>query len=447
MNQSFNQLISEIKKVPRVTLDGSVTSISSGIVQVCGLSKVGHIGDMVSLHPKSGPPILGEILTLGKSTVSVLAESGAERIAVNDRVSHQGPIPIMPDFSWLGRVIDPFLRPLDGRPLTNGPQEVPLKARPPEPATRKRLGARICTGIAAIDTLLPLVRGQRLGVFAGSGVGKSTLLSDLAKGAEADVVVINLIGERGRELRDFIDDTLGPEGLKRSVVVAATSDQSAMARRRAAWVGLAVAEFFREQGSHVLLLTDSVTRFAEAHREIALSSGESASLLGFPPSTTHELMSLSERAGPGGPGAGDITAIFSVLVQGSDMEGPIADTMRGVLDGHVILNREIAERGRFPAIDVSKSVSRSLPDAATEDELGILSRTRSTISTYENSKVMIKAGLYNLGADQAIDHAISTMPKIEAFLANRSLPSIEDAFSLLENCVKNSDEFEDRNRD
>lgn len=308
-------------------------------------------------------------------------------------------------------------------------------AAPPVPSTRRRLGDRLSTGLAAFDTLIPIVRGQRLGIFSGSGVGKSTLLADLAKGVQADVVVITLIGERGRELRDFVEDTLGAEGLKRAVVIAATSDQSAMLRRRCAWIGMAVAEYFRDQGAHVLLLADSVTRFAEAHREIALASGETASLQGFPPSTSQELMALSERAGPGKIGSGDITAIFSVLVQGSDMEGPIADIMRGVLDGHVILSREIAERGRFPAIDVSKSVSRSLPNAASASEFNTLSEARQAISTYEETKILIKSGLYESGTSAAIDHAISVWPKIEAFLSGRHGFSIEKNFEMLNDCL------------
>ena len=214
----------------------------------------------------------------------------------------------------------------------------------------------------------PIARGQRIGVFAGSGIGKSSLLADLARGIEADIVVYALIGERGRELRDFVDNVLGPEGMARAVVIAATSDQAPLIKRRAAWMAMAVAEVFRDQGKHVLLLLDSLTRFAEAHREIALTAGEAPTLRGFPPSTANLIAALCERAGPGPFGKGDITAVFSVLVAASDMDEPIADITRGVLDGHVVLDRGIAERGRFPAIDVRRSVSRSLPGIATEEE-------------------------------------------------------------------------------
>lgn len=437
--QNFNALLSAINDIPRVQRNGSVSSTSSNLIQVRGLSGFGHVGDLVIVHPAGTAPVFGEILALRESVADILPETGSRGIALNDRVSYLGPTRIMPDTSWLGRIIDPLLRPLDGKPLSSGATEVPLRASPPVPSTRKRLGERLSTGLAAFDTVLPIVRGQRLGIFAGSGVGKSTLLADLAKGVQADVVVITLIGERGRELRDFVEDTLGPEGLKRAVVIAATSDQSAMLRRRSAWVGMAVAEFFRDQGAHVLMLADSVTRFAEAHREIALATGEIASMQNFPPSTSQELMNLSERAGPGEFEAGDITAIFSVLVQGSDMEGPIADIMRGVLDGHIVLSREIAERGRFPAIDVSRSISRSLPDAASVTELEILSKARHAISVYEEAHILIKSGLYETGTDRSIDHAITARPKIEAFLSNRKIPSTEAAFELLESCLIDSD--------
>ncbi|SHF33050.1 flagellum-specific ATP synthase [Litoreibacter ascidiaceicola] len=434
--QNFNALLSTINDIPRVFRDGSVCSTSANLVQVRGLCSFGQVGDLVILHPQNAPSVFGEILALRETVVDILPETGSTGIALDDRVSHLGPKRIMPDNSWLGRIIDPLLRPLDGRPLIKGPKEVSLKASPPAPSTRKRFGERLNSGLAAFDTFLPIVKGQRLGIFAGSGVGKSTLLADLAKEMQADVVVITLIGERGRELKDFVEDTLGPEGLKRAVIIAATSDQSAMLRRRSAWVGMAIAEYFRDQGAHVLLLADSVTRFAEAHREIALSTGESASLDGFPPSTTQELMALSERAGPGAIKAGDITAIFSVLVQGSDMEGTIADIMRGVLDGHVVLSREIAERGRFPAIDISKSVSRSLPNAATTEENETLSQARRLIGTYEEARILIKSGLYEAGSDDATDQAIKFRPIIEAFLSSTRLTTARKAFCLLETCLK-----------
>ncbi|MER2507305.1 MAG: FliI/YscN family ATPase, partial [Amaricoccus sp.] len=299
------------------------------------------------------------------------------------------------------------------------------------PATRKGLGARLATGLSVFDTILPLARGQRIGVFAGSGVGKSTLLADLARGIEADVVVLGLIGERGRELRDFVDNVLGPVGMARSVVVAATSDQAPLIKRRAAWMAMAVAEVFRDQGRHVLLLIDSLTRFAEAHREIALTAGEAPSLRGFPPSTANLIASLCERAGPGPFGKGDITGVFSVLVAGSDMDEPIADISRGVLDGHVVLDRAIAERGRFPAIDVRRSVSRSLPRIATETENAQLARMRRVLTAYENAALMIQTGLYAPGSDPAIDEAIKLWPALDAFFTTTAPEGVADSFARL----------------
>jgi flagellum-specific ATP synthase len=261
------------------------------------------------------------------------------------------------------------------------------------------------------------VRGQRIGLFAGSGVGKSTLLAQLAQSVEADFIVIALIGERGREVREFIEDTLGSDGLARSVVVAATSDQSPVARRRASWTAMAVAEYLRDQGGHVLFLADSVTRFCEAHREIALSTGEPPGAQGYPASTAQQVMSLCERAGTGPQDKGDITAIFSVLVAASDMDEPVADMVRGVLDGHVVLDRSIAERGRFPAIDILRSVSRSFTKAHNTEAQEIISAARAQMSVYAQSELMIQAGLYKPGADAAIDQSIRLRPKLESFLS------------------------------
>ena len=308
------------------------------------------------------------------------------------------------------------------------------RAEAPPAITRRRLGARLNTGLAVFDTLLPIVRGQRIGLFAGSGVGKSTLLADLARGVQADVVVIALIGERGRELREFIEEVLGPEGMARAVVVAATSDQSPLMRRRCAWSAMTVAEHFRDRGHHVLFLADSITRFAEAHREIALASGEAPSYRGFPPSTSQMIMALAERSGPGPEGGGDISAIFSVLVAGSDMEEPVADILRGVLDGHVVLDRAIAERGRFPAVDVLRSVSRSLPHAATAAENALIARVRAALGLYAESELMINAGLYAPGSDPRLDEAVRLHPALDGFVALPS-PGAGHSFRLLEDAL------------
>jgi flagellum-specific ATP synthase len=248
---------------------------------------------------------------------------------------------------------------------------------------------------------------------------------------EADVVVMALIGERGREVNHFVEQVLGPEGMRRAVVVAATSDQSPLVRRRCAWAAMTIAEHFRDQGKNVLLLADSVTRFAEAHREISAASGEAPALRGFPPSVTPLITGMCERAGPGTGDQGDITAVFSVLVAGSDMDEPIADILRGVLDGHIVLNREIAERGRFPAIDVSRSVSRSLPAAATKEENDLILDVRKYLGSYEQSEVMIRAGLYSEGTDPVLDTAVKLWPELDGFFGRDDPNGVKSSFDRL----------------
>ena len=291
------------------------------------------------------------------------------------------------------------------------------------------------TGLAVMNTLLPLVRGQRVGLFAGSGVGKSSLLADLARGVTADVIVIALVGERGREVRQFTENVLGPEGMARTIVVAATSDRAPQVRRRCAWAATAVAEHFRDKGLQVLLLVDSVTRYCEAHREISVVAGEQANLRGYPPSTAGAIASLCERAGPGVDDAGDITAVYTVLVAGSDMDEPVADMLRGVLDGHIVLDRAIAERGRFPAIDVLRSVSRSLPDAADRGENALIGEARKRFAAYDQAALMIQAGLYERGSDTGIDAAIACREPLEQFLTIKDKRNIAGHFAALKQAL------------
>ncbi|WP_421702009.1 FliI/YscN family ATPase [Aliiroseovarius sp.] len=431
----FDQLTAEVAAVRPVRDIGRVVAIGRGTLEVSGLSDVAAQGDLVEIGPPEGKGRLGEVLNLSADTVTVLPDGDVEGLQIGAAVSLRGANQIAPDDSWIGRVIDPFGQALDGRPILRGAEPRPLRGVSMNPTERRVLGARLETGMAVFNTLLPLVRGQRIGLFAGSGVGKSTLLAKLARGVHADVVVIGLIGERGREVREFVERVLGPEGMKRAVVVAATSDQSPLVRRRCGWATMAVAEHFRDQGKHVLLLADSVTRFAEAHREIALASGEGGSLRGFPPSTTHQITSLCERSGPGTGTAGDITAIYSVLVAGSDMEEPVADILRGVLDGHVVLDRKIAERGRFPAIDLLRSVSRALPGCASEAENALISAARQRLGAYDRSEMMIQAGLYSAGTDPALDAAIQAWPKLDGFLAEDEWDNIQASFRRLGACM------------
>lgn len=427
----FDPLLTDLDDIRAIRHFGRVQAVQAATLRVQGLTRRGKLGDRVQITDSTGRKIGGEILALGRDGADVLPESALDGLAIGDRVEHLGRNTINPDDSWIGRVIDPYGNPMDDRPLGRGNQPRALRAPPPSPGRRKRLGGRLSTGLDVFNTLLPLVRGQRIGLFAGSGVGKTMLLGQLARGIEADVVVLALVGERGRELREFTETVLGPEGLARSVVISATSDQSPLARRRAALTAMAVAEHFRDKGRHVLLLCDSVTRFAEAHREIALAAGEAPSLRGFPPSTAHQIMAMAERAGPGEGDQGDITGIFTVLVAGSDMDEPVADILRGVLDGHVVLERSIAERGRFPAIDLMRSVSRSLPAAATPTENAQIAEARRLIGAWERAEMMVQAGLYAPGSDPLTDRAIKLFTRLDGFLAGANTRSPMESFARL----------------
>lgn len=434
MTGIFDGLRAEIAEMEPVRPVGRVTETGRGTFTVAGLP-MAALGDRVLAETGAGG-LGGEIVRLSAAGATVLPEEDPEGLVLGTRVALLGPAAIAPDFSWLGRIVDPMGRPLDGRPLLRGTQRRPMTGAPPPAAERRAMGERLSTGIAVFDTLLPLVRGQRIGLFAGSGVGKSSLLARFARGLAADVAVIGLVGERGRELRDFTERVLGREGMARSVVVTATSDQSPLMRRRCALSAMAVAEHFRDRGLHVLLLLDSVTRHAEAHREVALASGESASLRGYPPSTAPAIMGLAERAGPGAGTAGDITAVFSVLVAGSDMEEPVADIIRGTLDGHVVLDRRIAERGRYPAIDLLRSVSRSLPEAASAAENALIGEARRVLGAWDRAEMMVQAGLYVQGSDPAVDRAIRLWPMLDGFLAEDApAGGPEASFARLQACL------------
>ena len=424
---SLRRRISGVQPVRAV---GRVRSVEGTVIWVRGLAHRARIGDRLRLMRDSGP-LEGEVLRIREELVAMLPDEGVEGVSQGDRVAVLGAPGLAPADGWIGRVIDPYGQPLDGAPISRGPKLRSIRGSPPPAARRRGLGGRLATGLAAFDTLLPIVQGQRIGLFAGSGVGKSRLLAALAQGMAADVVVLALVGERGRELHDFVQEVLGPEGMARAVVVAATSDRSPLERRRCAMAAMTVAEHFRDQGLQVLFLADSITRFAEAHREVAIAAGELPALRGFPPSTAHQIMRLAERAGPGVEGSGDITAVFSVLVAGSDMEEPIADILRGVLDGHTVLSREIAERGRYPAVDILRSVSRSLPEAASPEENESLRMVRQLLGAYARSEAMIRAGLYRDGEDPVLDQAIRVWSDLDGFFAEASPQGPAAAFSRL----------------
>lgn len=413
---------------------GQVIEISGGTIEVAGLGGKVRLGDRVVVQANNGSRT-GQIVRLNRGSAFILMELGANGVAIGDHVRTDGDDFFAPNETWLGRVVDPQGKPLDGRPLLPGHDHMRVEAAAPPAHARRKLGQRFETGLAIFNTFLPIVRGQRIGLFAGSGVGKSTLLGNLAQTVNADVIVVALVGERGRELQHFVTDILGEKGMAHTVVVAATSDQAPQIRRRCALSAMAVAEYFRNNGKQVLLLVDSVTRFCEAHRELAVAGGELANLRGYPASTGPAIAALCERAGPGSEMQGDITAVFSVLVAGSDMDEPIADMLRGVLDGHIVLDREIAERGRFPAIDLLRSVSRALPDAASDLENGLIAQGRRLLGQYDRAALMVQSGLYTAGSDPETDKAIACYPALDAFQAMVDSRGITAHFAKLRQAV------------
>lgn len=426
--EALNDVASELRRAGAARLWGEVDGLAGPMVRIAGLKGFAAIGDRVEIA-RAGGALAGEIIALEGDRAVAMALGRPEGVALGARTDLSDVPPAKPSTGWLGCVVDAYGEIRKGDGLA-GDRPADLFAAPPGAALRRGFGARLDTGSAAFDTVLPLCAGQRVGLFAGAGVGKSSLIGRFAQGMAVDVVVVGLIGERGREVARFVSETVGPEAMKRCVVVASTSDEPAPDKLRAARLAMATAERFRDEGRRVLLLMDSLTRFAEAHREVALAAGETPSLRAFPPSTAAELARLVERAGPGAGAGGDITAVFSVLVAGSDMDEPVADMVRGLLDGHVVLSREIAERGRFPAIDLVRSVSRSLPEAASADENVLIGAARSLIAKYEQIAPMVQAGLYAPGADPLADRAIAVFDQLDAFLAENS-PGAARAFERL----------------
>lgn len=396
---------------------GEVVAVRGALIEVAGLGGAAQIGSRVEIATEGGN-VEAEVTGLDHGLAHCMPFRDPQGLASGARASLVAArFALRPDDAWLGRVIDGLGRAVDGKgPLAQGNRPRPIKASPPSAAARGRVTDKIDTGVRALDIFAPLCRGQRLGLFAGSGVGKSVLLSMLARWTRCDVAVIGLIGERGREVQEFVEDELGPEGLARSVVVVATSDEPALMRRQAAWTTLAVAEHFRDQGLQVLCLMDSVTRFAMAQREIGLASGEPPATKGYTPTVFAELPRLLERAGPGLAGQGSITGLFTVLVDGDDHNEPVADAVRGILDGHVVMSRRIAERGRYPAIDLLKSVSRTLPRAHSDEENALRIEARAVLSLYSDMEEMVRLGAYKAGASQEVDRAIALAPRIEALL-------------------------------
>lgn len=414
----MKSLVSEIGRLQALQRYGRVASIQGLLAEVAGIERIVSVGSRCVIETRDGRSIAGEVVGFRDERSLLMPYGSLDGIGLGCKVvvGESEPV-VFPDVSWLGRVVNAMGEPVDGKgPLRQGSVAYPLRAEPPQASARNRVGSKIDLGVRAINTFLTCCRGQRMGIFSGSGIGKSVLLSMLARYTKADVNIIGLVGERGREVQEFIEDDLGPEGLARSVVVVATSDEPALLRRQAAYLTLTLSEYFRDLERDVLCLMDSVTRFAMAQREIGLSGGEPPASKGYTPTVFAELPKLLERAGPG-TGKGTITGLFTVLVEGDDHNEPIADAVRGILDGHIVLDRSIAQRGRYPPVNVLRSISRTMPQCNSPEENQLVTVAKTAIATYENMEELIRLGAYRKGSDAAVDAAILIYPEIEAFLS------------------------------
>jgi len=417
--QSLKQQIERIAALRRF---GRVARIEGLLVEVTGAAGAISMGGRVQLSPGFGRQIPCEVVGFRDGRALAMPLGTLDGMTLGARADFESrTASIYPCEAWLGRVLDAFARPTDGKgPLPQGSLAYPLRTQPPAAQSRGRIGGKLDLGIRALNAFVTCCRGQRMGIFSGSGVGKSTLLAMLARNTGADAIVIGLVGERGREVKEFVEDDLGEAGLKRSVVVAATSDEPPLVRRQAAYTATTIAEQLRDQGLHVLLLMDSVTRFAMAQREVGLSAGEPPAAKGYTPTVFAELPKLLERAGPGRAGCkGSITGLFTVLVEGDDHNEPIADAVRGILDGHIVLDRAIAERGRFPAINILRSVSRTMPGCNSEAENRTVAAARQSIAVYDDMAELIRLGAYKTGSNAEVDAAIGLHPRFEGFLAQK----------------------------
>lgn len=427
MNEILENIVSEINKLECSSYYGRVTAVQGLFVEVSGIRADLSIGDRCRIFSSNGKNIPCELVSFRNGKLLFMPYGSVEGIGLGARVEVENAAPVIyPHISWLGRIINAFGEAIDDKgPLLKGNTPYYIKASPPPAATRDRVCGKVDLGVKAVNTFLTICRGQRMGIFAGSGVGKSTLMSMMAKNTSSDISVIGLIGERGREAKEFVEDTLGEEGLAKAVLVLATSDESPLMRRQAAYTAMAVAEFFRDENKDVLCMMDSITRFAMAQREISLSVGEPPASKGYTPSVFAELPRLLERAGPGS-GCGTITGLFTVLVDGDDHNEPIADAVRSILDGHIVLDRAIAERNRYPAINILRSISRTMPDCNIPEENVLVSKARRLIAAYEDMAELIRLGAYKKGSNREVDEAIFYYPKLEAFLSQGK----KDNFSL-----------------
>lgn len=421
-----------------VSVEGAVASVSGlGVVIEDRLGALDIGGRVAVSRGDASGEVIAEVVGLKEGTALCLPFGTLEGVKRGARARFmKGPAAVYPGPSFLGRIIGGLGGAADGGPApAPGPIGKALRASPPPAARRQRLGPPVDFGVKALNAFAPARSGQRLGIFSGSGVGKSSLLSMIARNADFDVNVIALIGERGREVREFVEDNLGPEGLAKSVVVVATSDEPAMMRREAAFLAMSFAEHFRDQGARVLCLVDSLTRIAAAQREIGLAAGEPPTARGYTPTVFSLLPALLERSGPGLDDglSGSVTGVFSVLVEGDDHDEPVADAARSVLDGHIVLDRRIAESGRYPAVDILRTVSRGASLALTGENAALAAKAREHLAVYDDMREMIRIGAYRLGANAEVDRAIEIRNRLETFLGQKESErvGVDETFAAL----------------
>ena len=405
-----------IEQTPPPPVEGSLTRMVGLTLEATGCQA--SIGDYCDVITRDGTRVESEVVGFAGDRLYLMPTGDIQGLGPSARVIPRqrgaGTVRVGPQL--LGRIVDGACNPLDGLGPLECEDRVRLTGKPINPLSRKPIEEPLDVGIRAINSLLTIGRGQRVGLFAGSGVGKSVLLGMMARYTSADIIVVGLIGERGREVKEFVERILGPKDRKRAVVVAAPADAPPLMRLHGAWLATAIAEYFRDQGANVLMLMDSVTRFAQAQREIGLAIGEAPATKGYPPSVFARLPQLVERAGNGAEGSGSITAFYTVLTEGDDTNDPIADAARAILDGHIVLSRRIAESGQYPAIDIEASVSRVMHEISTPAQMQIARQFRQTLSTYQQNRDLIAVGAYQRGSDPRVDNAVALFPRMQKFL-------------------------------
>ncbi len=436
----MDALIADIKNLPERRVYGRVQAVQGLLVEIVGPVRAMGLGSRIVIEAGRGRSRLCEIVGFQNGAAVAMPFSDLDGVHMGDRAVLESAEPaVYPTSGWLGRVVNALGQPIDDKgPLPQGLVAAPLRRSPPKAGERSRVGPPINLGVKALNSFVTCCEGQRMGIFAGSGVGKSVLMSMLARNTSSDIAVIGLIGERGREVQEFIEDDLGEEGLKRSVVVVATSDEAALMRRQATWLTMALSEHFRDEGKKVLCMMDSITRFAIAQREIGLAGGEPPTTRGYTPTVFTELPRLLERAGPG-KGRGSITGLFTVLVTGDDHNEPVADAVRGILDGHIVMERSIAETGRYPAINILKSISRTMPGCVAPEHLPLITRARKLMATYSDMEELIRLGAYRQGSNAEVDEAIAYHPLLEDFLKQQKHEScsLEEGYEQLAQVLNN----------